>query len=517
MSRAAHPARPGWCSFRPRIRTTGPATSDAIKTFVATVEDGAALLLDKIQGIGHGGGEQVPIDSEEFDNVAWFLDLVRREARAVAASAETLFDNITLASARKTLRRTALIFAGRLPTPAEYDALDAGTLDLPEAIRNLMTGPRFHEFLLRAANDRLLTDRYADDNTLENRGYFFHFDNKYFRLRKAVVDTGQGRAFNEWHNAVQYGVARAPLELIAHVVENDLPYTEILTADYVMANRMAAETYTGAPALFGADNVHEFRRTRITDYYRRAAGYSATFEPNIGVRILSRGSGKTAIPHAGILNTLVFLKRYPTTATNRNRARARWAYYHFLGVDIENAASRTTDPRGIGGYRQSDHAQRQLHRMPQRHGPGGWSLPRTTAISGCTATNPGDWIRWTASTRTRSAKSSKSRPPRSKTGRPSPAPVALDGPQPGLRRLRERLLGGGYRYRPQPAPGHPRTSRPPRRGRGRDRPGDLDRPELRPSGRGRRRRQRRPLGDLHRDAGYASTWRFRPVEPIRLQ
>jgi len=317
---------------------------EAIRTFVATVEDGAALLLEKIQGIGHGGGEQVSNDSEEFDNVAWFLDLVQRETAATSASAEMLFDNITMASARKTLRRTALIFAGRVPTPAEYEALAAGTIEPREAIRNLMTGPRFHEFLLRAANDRLLTDRYADDNTLENRGYFFHFDNKYFRLLEDAVNNGQWRAFNEWHNAVQYGVARAPLELIAHVAENDLPYSEVLTADYVMANRLAAEAYTGGSVLFGADNVHEFRRTRISDYYTRKAGYRAEFVPNIGLRVLSRGSGQTAIPHAGILNTLVFLKRYPTTATNRNRARSRWTYYHFLGVDIENAASRTTDP-----------------------------------------------------------------------------------------------------------------------------------------------------------------------------
>ena len=320
---------------------------EAIETFVVTVEGGAGRLLDKIRGIGHGGGEQVPNDSEEFDNVAWFLDLVRREARAVSVSAQTLFDNITMASARKTLRRTALVFAGRVPTPAEYEALQAGTIELREAIRNLMTGPRFHEFLLRAANDRLLTDRYADDNTLENRGYFFHFDNKYFRLRADAVRNGQWRAFSEWHDAVQYGVARAPLELIAHVAENDLPYTEVLTADYVMANRLAAEAYTGAAALFGGDDVHAFRRTRITDYQRRAAGYRATFEPDIGIRVLARGSGQTAIPHAGILNTLVFLKRYPTTATNRNRARARWTYYHFLGVDIENAASRTTDPAAL--------------------------------------------------------------------------------------------------------------------------------------------------------------------------
>ncbi|MXY56539.1 MAG: DUF1588 domain-containing protein [Gammaproteobacteria bacterium] len=318
---------------------------EAVKNFVATVEDGAALLLDKIQGIGHGGGEQVARGSEDFANVAWFLDLVRREAAVVSASADMLFDGVAMASPRTVLRRAALLFAGRIPTAAEYEFIEVGTDDaLRETIRNLMTGPRFHEFLLRAANDRLLTDRYVDENTLENRGHFYHFDNKYYRLRGAAVKNGAGREFNEWHNAVQYGVARAPLELIAHVAENDLPYTEVLTADYVMANRLTKESYTGTGAPDHPEDVHDFRPTQITDYLTHKAGYRARFEPNIGLRILSPGEGKTAIPHAGVLNTLVFLKRYPTTATNRNRARARWTYYHFLGVDIENAASRTTDP-----------------------------------------------------------------------------------------------------------------------------------------------------------------------------
>ncbi len=316
---------------------------EAVRTFVATVDDGAALLLDKIQGIGHGGLEQVAADSEDFRNMTRFLDLLRRETDAVAAGAEALFDGVAMAAEGKLLRRAAMIFAGRLPTPAEYEAVQTGTIGLREAIRNLMAGPGFHDFLLRAANDRLLTDRYVDENTLENRGHFHHFDNEYYRRRGAAVKNGANREFNEWHNAVQYGVARAPLELIAEVAANDLPYTEILTADYVMANRLAKQAYTGAGDPDHPADVHDFRRTRITDYLTHQAGYRAQFVPNIGLRILSPGEGKMSIPHAGILNTLVFLKRYPTTATNRNRARARWTYYHFLGVDIENAASRTTD------------------------------------------------------------------------------------------------------------------------------------------------------------------------------
>ena len=124
---------------------------DAIRSFVRTVEDGAALLLEKIQGIGHGGGEQVSADSDDYENVTWFLDLLGREAAAISASAETLFDGVTMASPRTVLRRAALLFAGRTPTPAEYDFVGTRTDDdLREAVRNLMTGPRFHEFLLRA-------------------------------------------------------------------------------------------------------------------------------------------------------------------------------------------------------------------------------------------------------------------------------------------------------------------------------------------------------------------------------
>ena len=36
--------------------------------------------------------------------------------------------------------------------------------------------------------------------------------------------------------------SRAPVELIAYVVENDKPYTEILTADYTMVTPLTADT-----------------------------------------------------------------------------------------------------------------------------------------------------------------------------------------------------------------------------------------------------------------------------------
>ena len=80
-------------------------------------------------------------------------------------------------------------------------------------------------------------------------------------------------------------------------------------------------------------------------YYRKGDGFESEYDPVVQAsRVLDPGPLITNYPHAGILNTTVFLRRYPTTATNRNRARARWTYYHFLGVDVEKSASRTADP-----------------------------------------------------------------------------------------------------------------------------------------------------------------------------
>jgi hypothetical protein len=67
------------------------------------------------------------------------------------------------------------------------------------------------------------------------------------------------------------------------------------------------------------------------------------FFQDIGLKVDSWGD-YIDYPHAGVLSSLAFLSRYPTTETNRNRARSRWTYYHFLGLDIEKSAARTTDP-----------------------------------------------------------------------------------------------------------------------------------------------------------------------------
>ena len=324
------------------------------ENFLATVVDGANQILNKIQGVGHGGDVQVVAGSADFDNMESFLRLLGYGGGFdPGLSPKALFDAVTMASPERTLRRAALIFGDRIPTRAELQAVNStNPADLRAGIRNLMTGTGFHKFLIRASNDRLLTDRHLGKVIDTSASRFVDFVNLNWMkameaIEKGYSDPDHDLAYGRWSKSVHYGFARSPLELIAHVVESDLPYTEVLTADYIMANPMASEAYGAATQFDDGEDQLEFRPSEIVSYYRDDESKVDEYRLGIGSRVLDSGNLWTDYPHAGILNTTVFLLRYPTTPTNRNRARSRWTYYHFLGLDIEKSAARTTDPDAL--------------------------------------------------------------------------------------------------------------------------------------------------------------------------
>ena len=305
------------------------------------VENPVTYVLNKVQGVAHGGGVQAAAGTADYGSLERFLGILGEAVAPVGITPETLFDGVTMETPRQTLRRAALVFAGRIPTDAEYAAIQGGSEDaLRTTIRGLMKGPEFHEFLIRASNDRLFTDRAGTIIDAAATDEFVDFSNLYHE--KAVASSHD--EVWKWYGEVQHGIRRAPLELIAHVAENDLPYTEVLTADYIMANPQAAQAYGASTEFDDESDVYEFRPSAIVSYYRDGPAKVSQYSLEFGTKVTNPGDLATDYPHAGILNTTVFLLRYPTTATNRNRARSRWTYYHFLGLDIEKSAPRTTDP-----------------------------------------------------------------------------------------------------------------------------------------------------------------------------
>ena len=132
------------------------------ENYLAEVEGGADRILNKIQGaLAHGGGVQVSAGTEEYGSFQTFMELLGADVESPDVTVGNLFDGVTLESPRRTLWRAAIVFAGRIPTADDYATVDGGTDDdLRRAIRDLMEGPGFHEFLIRTGNaNDLLTDR----------------------------------------------------------------------------------------------------------------------------------------------------------------------------------------------------------------------------------------------------------------------------------------------------------------------------------------------------------------------
>ena len=120
-------------------------------------------------------------------------------------------------------------------------------------------------------------------------------------------------------------IAREPLELIAHVIRNERPFTEILTANYAMLNGYAALSMVGLPDV--------------------PMGIGEDPDNYCEVQV-------PGVPHAGILTSPMFLNRFPTSDTNINRRRSRMAYWFFLDIDINQFGSRPVDASSTRWCRQ---------------------------------------------------------------------------------------------------------------------------------------------------------------------
>jgi hypothetical protein len=342
--------------------TDDPAKNHAaLETFVTSDGVGADWLLGKIVGdFGHGGGPVLAQGSNSYWAFADYLTLLvgaNTDDGSVEASA--MWSATAMESPETTLRRAGIILSGKIPTKAAIKRAQSSDSGLKRELVRLMKGEGFHDFLTTGANDRLLTEGLNNgiDFQFDNRGRFpdfMQFERSLPEDRPEEFNTEEywdrpfldrGSANGEFRQAL----ILEPLELIAYIVENDRSYKEVVTADYTMVNQFSAMAYradvTFDEPMYDDDGFYD--RSRLNMF--KPAKNSGHI-PRINDNIVDQDAEVYSIaeyhdwPHAGVLSTPAWLTRYPSTDTNRNRARARWTYYQFLGVDIEKLAPRTTDP-----------------------------------------------------------------------------------------------------------------------------------------------------------------------------
>ncbi len=281
------------------------------------------ILLKPTLGIEHEGGERFKVDGEEYKA---FVEMMERLENPVACEegdqTEEFFDGVELLDERATLRKATLALAGRLPTIDEENRVQEGSWEALDTILDeVMTDPVFYDRLREIYNDKFLTDRYyGGSQALDLLDYDEDeggdFPNAYwFDALPEGEERDQAREYSN------NGVARQPLEMLVHIVKNDLPYTELLTADYTMVNPFSAQSL-GVDASFSNPNdYNEYVTARIP-----------------------------GMPHAGVLTSVVYLNRFPTTDTNRNRHRARMLFEFFLATDVQALGNRPVDATAITGH-----------------------------------------------------------------------------------------------------------------------------------------------------------------------
>jgi len=300
------------------------ANFDIVRELALFERDGVSLILLKPSAqVSHEGGEALAQDSAEYLKLQELVDRYKSPTDCGTGGDNIeadFYDGVQYLDPQETLRKASVNLVGRLPTDAEMQQVGSGDdADLEAVLNGMLSEEAFFERMKEIYNDNFLTDRYLgrdeatdllDGNDFPNRHYYDDLED----------DPRADPTFTELAN--RHGnnsVARAPLELIAHLAREELPFTQVLTADYMMVNPFSAPVYD----VEGIDwtnstDPNEWREARVDGY-----------------------------PHAGVLSDPMWLNRFPTTDTNRNRHRSRMVYQFFLATDIMRLAERPVDPTAI--------------------------------------------------------------------------------------------------------------------------------------------------------------------------
>jgi hypothetical protein len=335
-------------------RSVGAAQATAIRhnhallIRLAKLKDGdEAVLLQKVTGgLDHGGKEVLPRESIGYRTLAEFVrrtSTPEKEAPKSPLPHDTrplppLFTGVTMLDERRLLRRVTLSLAGRLPTEAELETIKRDGLQaLPQQLDALMTEDAFYARLREGFNDIFLTTGYGDG--AESALAYDHFSKTrlwplYGKVEDLTNATIRARKKDDHIRDYRAAILGEPMKLVEYIVRHDRPFTEIVTADYIMVTPYTALGY----------GIYEEIKDKFADPADPFEYIPVKLKALVGREKRQNQESATGFyPHAGMLGMFQYLRRYPTTETNRNRLRARMYFQHFLGIDALELAARVSD------------------------------------------------------------------------------------------------------------------------------------------------------------------------------
>lgn len=290
-------------------------------------------------GNAHLGGVQIIDDSSTDQDWQEYVDLLwacNGQSSGGDGGLEEFYDDVEYASNEQVFYRASIVLRGIAPTAAEYALLGSGTEnELRTALRSIMAGEGFRDFIKVGINDKILTNRAlmfdrVYEDLYDRHTMFSSEDNNNFDSNRFPGST------YTWINddIVAFQLAQEPLELVHYIVSNDRDYREILTADYTVANEIIYSVEGGNSAL------------QLINPDTGSAGGSAPssrddwvpvkYKPGFYSGGYDSSTPTVDFPHAGIVTQKPWLLRHPTTSSNINRHRGRMIMAEFLDFDVQN-------------------------------------------------------------------------------------------------------------------------------------------------------------------------------------
>ena len=224
-------------------------------------------------------------------------------------------DDSGLLTPPQHLLRISMALRGRRPSTADNSAIEGDPKALDGIIDAYLDSPEFGAVIRDLHNDALLS---IVDFGARPAGFI-----------------GKGALAGVDPYALNRSIMEAPLRLAEHIVLRDLPYSEIVTADYTLAD----------------PNV--------------AAVWGLAHSGSKGVWEKTTWPGDRA--HAGVLSDSWFYTRHSSTITNANRGRANatsraFLCYDFLDRDIElDPSINLADPNAVAEAVQTNKACAACH------------------------------------------------------------------------------------------------------------------------------------------------------------
>jgi Protein of unknown function (DUF1588) len=312
------------------VRETYPdfvsANVSSMREYAKLESEGKALLLRKPLGdSNHGGGAILKEDSPEYKKLVTFVNELKTGQDRFCAEGDPL--GAQSLSFRQTYRKAAIILGGKVPTDAELATINSEA-DLDNAVIELTKTEPFYDRLRDFWNDGLLTDRGINVNRIAQ---MYGAECMYWEQDTDKCPAYQGAG--ELRQYASRALTEEPLRYIEYVVRNNLPFSDIVAGNYIVANPFSAAAYNLKHDLPPSpENYNAWKKMEFAPVQTYEVGYGENAK---------KVSYKT--PVAGVLSSPSFLTRWETTPTNKSRKRARIVLKNFLATDIFKFAQRPVD------------------------------------------------------------------------------------------------------------------------------------------------------------------------------